>query len=114
MTDFYELWHEENCAHPVGTLEIAIEADIFNFKLNKEYIGSVPWFIQYAKDAVLPMNEMVKMWVLGRAPESHNELIDSLIKKAGLARYDAYGFFKYNKGHFITDKFYVVECQRRA
>ena len=80
--------------------------------LNNEYDGDVPWFIRFAKDSVLPMNEMVKMWVLERAPESHNEFIDSLIKKAGLYEYDAYGFFKYNKGHFITDKFYVVEREK--
>ena len=110
--DFFELRNEDADLHPVGILEIDIESDIFNFILNKEYNGDVPWFIRFANDAVISMNEMVKMWVLERAPESHNEFIDSLIDKAGLDEYDAYGFFKYNKGHFIIDKFYVVECEK--
>ena len=112
MADFYDLRHEDNIAFPVGTLEIDIEQGIFNFKLNKNYDGDVPWFVRFANKAVKPMNEMVRAWVLERAPESHNELIDSLIKKAGLKDYDAYGFFKYNKGHFITDKFYVAEREK--
>ena len=112
LSDYYVLWHESETAQPVGTLEVNIESDLFNFQLNSEYSGEVPWFVSYAKDAVLPMNTMIKMWVLDRAPESHNEFIDSLIRKANLDEYDAYGFFKYNKGKFITDRFYVVECEK--
>ena len=112
MADYFELRHEDSSVYPVGTLAIDIESGVFEFCLNKEYDGEVPWFVRFERDAVLPMSEMVRMWVMERAPESHNEFIDSLIEKAGLDEYDAYGFFKHNKGHFITDKFYVVEREK--
>ena len=92
---------------PVGVLEIDIEEDFFNFLENDKYTGDLPAFLYYETD--IPMNENIKMWVIDRAPEPHYEFIDTLIKKAGLKEYDAYGFFKYNKGAFNYDRFYVEE-----
>ena len=96
----------ENVEEAVGTLYVDIEQDYFDFDTNTKYNGPKPAFLAYP-DAPMPLREQVKMWVLERAPEPHYEFIDVLIEKAGLTEYDAYGFFKYNKGQFIIDKFYV-------
>jgi len=88
-------------------LEINISDDFFGFTKNESYTGPLPAFLYY--EAVIPMNENIKMWVLERAPEPQYLFIDALIEKAGLQKYDAYGFFRYNKGAFIQDKFYVEE-----
>jgi hypothetical protein len=44
---------------------------------------------------------------MARAPEPHYEFIDALVEKIGSKKYNAYEFFKYNNGRFITDDFYV-------
>ena len=85
---------------------VDIKNDLFKFSLNKEYDGPLPFFV------ICPLvdiseSDNIKMWVLERSPEENNEIIDSLIIKAGLVEYDAYGFFRYNKGRHITDRFYV-------
>lgn len=88
-------------------MEIDIDEDFFGFTKNERYTGKLPAFLYY--EAEIPMNENIKMWVMERAPEPHYLFIDKLIEKAGLTSYDAYGFFKYNKGAFIQDRFYVKE-----
>ena len=45
--------------------------------------------------------------MLERAPEPNYEWIDRLLDQVGIKEYDPYAFFKYNKGRFITDDFYV-------
>ena len=55
------------------------------------------------------MTENIKMWVMDRVPEPQYKFIDTLIEKAGLKEYDVYSFFKYNKGAFNHDRFYVEE-----
>jgi len=106
MLDRYYLRYR-GYEEPVGVLEINIEEDIFSFTKNDKYTGDLPAFLFYETD--IPMNENIKMWVMDRAPEPQYAFIDTLIEKAGLKEYDAYGFFKYNKGVFIYDKFYVEE-----
>ncbi|MCL1997895.1 MAG: hypothetical protein FWG65_03920 [Turicibacter sp.] len=98
----------ENVTEPIGTLEVDVAEDYFNIDINPNYDGPKPLFMAYPK-AVMPLQEQVKIWVLERSPEPHYEFIDALVEKAGLDKYDPYGFFKYNKGRFITDKFYVEE-----
>ena len=105
MLDKYYLRCKE-VSEPIGILTVDIENDHFGFEENDAYEGQLPTFLAYP-DAPMPIDRKIKMWVLGRAPEPNYALIESLIKKAGLSSYDAYGFFKYNKGQFIPDKFYV-------
>jgi hypothetical protein len=103
--DSYLMKHE-NETEPVGTLHIDIAEDIFDFKLNENYKGELPHFVSDPGTA-LSKNELVKMWVLERAPEPNYEWIDALIQKIGCTHYDPYAFFKYNEGRFITDRFYA-------
>ena len=91
---------------PLGKLEIDEISDVFSFTPNKGYSGPLPSFLLYGHGKMTE-SESVKMWVMDRAPEPHNEIIDSLIHKIGETTYNAYSFFKYNKGRFTGDKFYV-------
>jgi len=90
----------------VGELLIDYDEDRYDFIRNKDYNGSVPYFLQ-CEDSMLPLSEKIKIWVLSRSPDQDYEFIDALIEKAGLTEYDPYGFFKYNDGRFIPDRFYV-------
>jgi hypothetical protein len=99
------LKHKTADSH-LGELSIDIDTDEFSFKPNPEYQRPLPAFLFYKSDKISE-NEQIKMWVMGRAPDPNNELIDALIDKIGETKYDAYSFFKHNKGVFITDKFYV-------
>jgi hypothetical protein len=92
---------------PVGVLGVDIDGDVFEFDVNENYTGALPFFLRYP-DMPMEMGERVKMWVLDRAPDVDYEFIDALIEKVGLKTYDAYGFFKYNGGKFIRDRFYVL------
>ena len=103
--DRYLLKHR-NSDVPLGELSIDIEVDEFSFEENNEYQGKLPAFLFY-KSGAISKKEQIKMWVMGRAPDPNNEFIDTMIRKIGETKYDAYSFFKYNKGVFITDKFYV-------
>ena len=105
MSDVYLLKHE-GIEVPVGVLRIDIEKDNFAFEADPHYNGPLPAFLLYS-NGLMPIEESIKMWVMERAPEPHNEFIDALVEKAGLDKYDAYGFFKFNQGKFITDKFYA-------
>jgi len=87
-------------------LEIDEPNDKFSFSRNDEYNGPLPSFLLYPSEHISD-NESVKMWVMDRAPEPHNEFIDSLIRKIGETAYNAYSFFKYNNGRFTGDMFYV-------
>ena len=104
--DKYFLKHQTSDT-VIGELSVDIEADCFYFLKNADYTGPLPAFLMYANGGI-PESDMVKMWVMGRAPEPNAEFIDALIEKIGETKYNAYSFFKYNKGAFITDKFYVV------
>jgi hypothetical protein len=84
---------------------VDIDADIFSFQKNGTYSGPLPSFLAYPSK--MKESDKIKMWVLERAPDPNNEFIDALIKKIGETKYNAYSFFKYNNGVFITDKFYV-------
>ena len=95
---------------PIGVLTVDIDNDTFTFTRNSKYQGCLPVFIEYPAVSMTE-SDSIKMWVMDRAPEPHNELIDSLIRKIGATEYDAYAFFKYNKGAYITDKFYVEEIE---
>jgi len=90
----------------LGRLEIDEPADSFSFSPNDEYVGPLPSFLMYPSKHISD-NVSVKMWVMDRAPEPHNEFIDSLIRKIGETKYNAYSFFKYNRGRFTGDLFYV-------
>ena len=105
MSDVYLLKHKTT-ETPLGRLEIDIENDRFSFEKNDAYAGPLPSFLLYESKHISP-SDSVKMWVMDRAPEPHNELIDALIRKIGETEYNAYSFFKYNKGRFIGDSFYV-------
>ena len=105
MLDKYLLLCED-LPEPLGILSVDIENDFFDFESNPKYIGDLPAFLAFP-NAPMPMKEKIKRWVLGRAPDTNYVMIETLIKKAGLKEYDAYGFFKYNNGEFITDRFYV-------
>ena len=106
MLDKYFLKYD-GTKEPVGELTIDFDNDYFDISVNDKYIGPVPSFMKYS-DAVLPLSDRIKLWVLERSPERDYEFIDALIRAAGLDAYDSYGFFKYNNGRFITDNFYVV------
>ena len=105
MPDIYLLKHKKS-EIPIGRLEIDIEGDVFSFEKNAEYSGSLPSFL-LCGHGNMTESDSIKMWVMDRAPEHHNELIDALIEKIGETQYDPYCFFKYNKGRFIGDLFYV-------
>ena len=105
MSDTYLLKYE-GIEIPVGVLTIDINKDNFAFEADPLYKGPLPAFLLYSND-LAPTEESIKMWVMGRAPEPHYEFIDALVDKAGLDKYDAYGFFKFNQGRFITDRFYT-------
>ena len=105
MPDKYWL-HCEEYSEAVGELLIDFDNDNFSFEMNNNYTGPLPFFLTDS-DAPMPVDEQIKLWVTERAPEPNYTFIDALIEKAGLSEYDAYGFFKYNSGKFITDKFYV-------
>jgi len=96
----------KDISEPIGALYVDFDNDKFNIDINERYDGPLPGFILHV-DAPMPINERIKLWILERAPEPNYEFIDALIEKAGLVEYDAYGFFKYNNGQFITDKYYV-------
>ena len=105
MPDIYWLKHKR-AEVPIGRLEIDIDADVFSFEKNPQYSGSLPSFLLYGPGNMTE-SDSIKMWVMDRAPEPNNELIDSLIEKIGETRYNPYSFFKYNNGRFIGDLFYV-------
>jgi len=109
MSDTYLLKHPSSEV-PLGKLEIDEAADIYSFEQNPNYEGPLPSFLLYPS-AHISNNDSVKMWVLDRAPEPHNELIDALVRKIGETEYNAYSFFKYNNGRFTGDKFYVEPFQ---
>jgi len=96
----------EGIDEPVGLLSLDFINDEFSIEVNEKYNGSIPSFLRF-EDAPMCIGDRIKLWVLERAPETNYEFIDALIEKAGLSEYDAYGFFKYNNGRFITDRFYV-------
>jgi hypothetical protein len=103
--DLYMLKHMDNDVS-VGKLTVDVENDSYDFQENTEYTGPQPYFVRHPATAV-SKSEQIKMWVMGRAPESHYEFIDALVEKIGSKQYHAYDFFKYNSGRFITDDFYV-------
>jgi len=105
MLDRYILKHE-GYPESIGELLIDYEEDSYDFMKNRNYKGPLPFFLQF-EDSLLSTSEKIKMWVLSRSPEQEYEFIDALIEKAGLEAYDPYGFFKYNNGKFIPDRFYV-------
>ena len=105
MSDKYLLRHKSTDI-PVGNLDVDIENDNFSFVLDSGYEGPLPSFLMYPPKT-MSYSDSIRMWVMNRSPEPHYEFIDQAIKKAGLTEYDAYGFFKYNNGAFITDDFYV-------
>ena len=106
MLDKYFLKYE-GISEPVGVLNLDFDQNEFSIDVNSKYNGPAPSFIRHS-DAPMPIGGRIKLWVLERAPEPNYEFIDTLIKKAGLDKYDAYGFFKYNSGRFLTDKFFTV------
>lgn len=103
--DVYMLKHKSSEV-PLGRLEIDELADSLSFIRNDEYVSPLPSFLMYPSKYISE-SDCIKMWVMGRAPEPHNEFIDSLIRKIGETEYNAYNFFKYNNGRFIGDLFYV-------
>ena len=102
--DKYLLKHKTSDV-PLGELLIDIDSDVFSFLKNDSYNGPLPAFLAYPSE--MKESDKIKLWVLERAPDPNNEFIDALIKKIGETSYNAYSFFKYNNGAFITDKFYV-------
>ena len=111
MPDKY-LLHCENESQAIGTLLVDFDNDRFEIDENPNYAGPLPFFLN-CPGAVMPLPERIKLWITERAPEPNYAFIDTLVEKTGLKEYDAYGFFKYNHGRFITDKFYVeaITCQ---
>ena len=105
MLDKYWLKYD-NLDEPVGELLIDFKKDKFNFIQNPKYDGELPFFLEDPESS-MPMEEQIKIWIENRVPERNYTFIDVLIEKAGLKDYDIYGFFKYNKGQFISDKFYI-------
>jgi|GEM_PF-2213563 len=105
MSDVFLLKHSHS-EIPLGRLEIDESADTFSFERNAEYSGSLPSFLLYGHGN-MSESDSIKMWVMDRAPEPHNEIIDALIQKIGETKYNAYSFFKYNNGRFIGDLFFV-------
>jgi hypothetical protein len=108
MLKVFELYNDKVC---IGEMRIDREKDIWEYIDSKENMD-VDRPIFY--DAAVLMkrditSESIKYWVLGRAPEENYEFINYWIERLGLAEYDAYAFFLYNKGAFITDRFHVVE-----
>jgi hypothetical protein len=94
----------EKAEKPIGILTANLDDMSFGFEENPEYDNEKPFFLR--KDFAIPFEEVLKIWVLNRAPEPDYEFIECLVEKAGLKEYDAYGFFKYNKGRYISDRFY--------
>jgi hypothetical protein len=105
MLDKYILWHESN-TDPIGLLKVETEGMEFSFERNGGYKGPLPFFL-WEEEFALPFNEVLKRWVFGRAPDPNYEFIAYLIKKAGLKKYDPYGFFKCNNGRYVSDGFFV-------
>lgn len=105
MSERYCLRHDDY-TEPVGTLTVDFDKDVFEIEENSKYDGELPFFLLYPKSS-MSLSEKIKLWITERAPESNYTFIDALIERAGLTEYDAYGFFKYNNGRFITDDFYV-------
>ncbi|GHU91601.1 hypothetical protein FACS1894202_13350 [Clostridia bacterium] len=98
----------EGVNEDVGRLCIDYESDLWHFVPNHEYKGEQPWFIRVAEMLGRTVEkEDIKTWVLNRAPEQNADWIDKYCDMAGLQPYDPYGFFLFNKGHFVTDSFYV-------
>ena len=108
--DKYELKHP-SCPLPVGYMAINFDKDTWEWNDNLNYTGELPWFLVFLKHPknTKSVSELLRMWVLGRALDPNNILIERTMKTAGLKRFCAYGFFKYNKGRYITDKFYCVD-----
>jgi len=103
LKKFY-LMHGDNNV-PVDVLNIDIHDDYFDFSTNPDYTGVMPFFTD---DAPMPLPDRIKLWIENRVPEQGYEFIDALIARAGLEKYDPFGFFEYNKGAFISDRFHVV------
>jgi hypothetical protein len=99
----------EKTEKPIGVLSVNVDDMSFSFDENLEYDSDKPFFLR--RDFALPFEEVLKIWVLNRAPDTNYEFIDYLIEKAGLKEYDAYGFFKYNNGRYISDRFYFEPLQ---
>ena len=90
----------------IGQLNVDMENDVWQMNINDEYSGDVPWIIRHSPGGV-PSKELVRNWVLSRAPERNYEWIDRMLDLLGMREYDEYEFFKYNNGMFITDDFSV-------
>jgi hypothetical protein len=92
---------------PIGILTVDVDKMRFSFDENPNYDSDKPLFLR--KDFAIPFEEVLKIWILNRAPEPDYEFIDCLVEKAWLKEYDAYGFFKYNNGRYISDRFYFEQ-----
>ena len=52
--------------------------------------------------------DVVRDWIINRAPEPNYEFIDALMERVGITEYDPLAFVAYNGGRFNTDEFYLV------
>ena len=110
MLERFYLKYRDNPEN-VGIISVDCETDSYNFTENSGYSGSIPAFLRFKHEVNYPISDGLKVWIADRVPEPGYAFIDALIEKAGLKQYDAYGFFKYNKGKFMNDGFYIEEIK---
>jgi hypothetical protein len=54
------------------------------------------------------LGEIVRDWIINRAPEPNYVFIDALMERVGIEEYDPLAFVAYNGGRFNTDNYYIV------
>jgi hypothetical protein len=60
------------------------------------------------KNVTTLSGDVVRDWIVGRAPEPTYEFIDALMDKVGISKYDPLAFVQYNSGRFNKDTYYIV------
>ena len=100
----------------IGTFEIDSEKDKWVYIPGHSLAAQPLVFklqIQGQSGATLS-GDIVREWIIGRAPEPHYEFIDALMERVGITEYDPLAFVSYNGGRFNTDNYYLVSSEIRG
>jgi len=108
MLGKYQLKRDDVC---LGVFDIDQNEDKWIYTAHTD-INLQPLLFKEAfkrqENQLLLSGDVVRMFLVNRAPESNYSFIDALMDKAGIKEYDPLAFVLYNGGRFNTDKFYLT------
>ena len=110
MQGIFDLMYEGDIY--VGTFEIDSEKNKWVYNADGLFSEQPLVFRLQLKDqeGKILIGDVVRDWLITRAPEPNYTFIDALMERAGITEYDPLAFVMYNSGRFNTDRYYLTQA----